>query len=154
MANEKLSLDKTEKMYGVEIKKMPCGKYFEALQTLKDLPESFIKEAFDGKEVKLSSMLTTDNLISLITKLLMILPDFTFNFLSKILDIDSDVIRNKLTPFQLIKIIKKFIEINELEDFLAEMKPIVTKTKQKMQSIGFNEQSQSALKSVLAKKNS
>ena len=48
MTNENKSLAKTIKKYGVEIKKMPCGKYFEALQTLKDLPEDFIKELSDN----------------------------------------------------------------------------------------------------------
>ncbi len=49
-SNESLSLNETVKMYGVEIKKMPCGKYFEALQTLKNLPEDFIKELSDNKQ--------------------------------------------------------------------------------------------------------
>ena len=63
-SNESLSLNKTVKMYGVEIKKMPCGKYFEALQTLKNLPEDFIKELSDNEQdFKLSEMLSLDNLI-------------------------------------------------------------------------------------------
>ena len=35
-SNEEKSLPKQIKLHGVEIKKMPCGKYFEALQTLKN----------------------------------------------------------------------------------------------------------------------
>ena len=68
--SENLSLNKTKKIHGVEVKKMPCGKYFEALQTLKDLPEDFIKEISDnGQDFKLSDMFTVENIMNLITKL-------------------------------------------------------------------------------------
>ena len=125
-SNESLSLNETVKMYGVEIRKMPCGKYFEALQTLKNLPEDFIKELSDNKEdFKLSEMLSLDNLINLITKLLMIAPKFLFSFLSKLLDVDEDYIENKLSPTELTEICIKFWEINKLESFFALMKPAI-----------------------------
>ena len=37
-SNENKSLPKIKTIHGVEVEKKPCGKYFEALQTLKDLP--------------------------------------------------------------------------------------------------------------------
>lgn len=123
-SNESLSLNETVKMYGVEIKKMPCGKYFEALQTLKNLPEDFIQELSDNKQdFRLSEMLSLDNLINLITKLLMIAPKFLFGFLSKLLDIEEDYIKNELSPTELVEICKKFWEINKLESFFVLMKP-------------------------------
>lgn len=125
-SNESLSLKETVKMYGVEIKKMPCGKYFEALQTLKNLPEDFIKELSDNKEdFKLSEMLSLDNLINLITKLLIIAPKFLFSFLSKLLDVEEDYIENKLSPTELTEICIKFWEINKLESFFVLMKPAI-----------------------------
>lgn len=125
-SNEKLSLNESIKLYGVEIKKMPCGKYFEALQTLKNLPEDFIKELSDNKQdFRLSEMLSLDNLINLITKLLMIAPKFLFSFLSKLLDVDEKYIENELSPTELIEICKKFWEINKLESFFIQMKPIM-----------------------------
>lgn len=125
-SNESLSLKETVKMYGVEIKKMPCGKYFEALQTLKNLPEDFIKELSDNQEdFRLSEMLSLDNLINLITKLLMVAPKFLFSFLSKLLDIDEKYIENELSPTELVEICKKFWEINKLESFFTQMKPIM-----------------------------
>ena len=123
-SNESLSLNETVKMYGVEIKKMPCGKYFEALQTLKNLPEDFIKELSDNKQdFRLSEMLSLDNLINLITKLLMITPKFLFSFLSKLLDVEEEYIENKLSPTELTEICMKFWEINKLESFFELMKP-------------------------------
>lgn len=106
---------------------MPCGKYFEALQTLKNLPEDFIKELSDNKQdFKLSEMLTVENIMNLITKLLIILPDFTFSFLSRLVGIDEDKMRNELTPKELIEIVKEFWKMNELESFFDQMKPIIT----------------------------
>lgn len=143
-SNEKLSLNETIKIYGVEIKKMPCGKYFEALQTLKDLPEDFIKELSDNKQdFKLSEMFKLENLMNLITKLLIIAPKFLFNFLSKLLDVDVNIIENELTPTELIEICKKFWEINKLESFFVQMKPIM---KGVITLIGFKEQLPSASK--------
>ena len=143
-SNESLSLNKTVKMYGVEIKKMPCGKYFEALQTLKNLPEDFIKELSDnGQDFKLSEMFTIENIMNLITKLMLIAPKFLFSFLSKLLDIDESVIRDELSPTELIEICKKFWEINKLESFFDQMKPIL---KEITTIIGFKEQLQSVSK--------
>lgn len=127
-SSEKLSLPKKKTIHGVEIKKMPCGKYFEALQTLKDLPEDFIKELSDnGQDFKLSEMFTIENIMDLVVKLIIILPDFTFRFLSTLIDIDEDKLRNEITPKELLDIVKEFWKLNELESFFEQMKPILSK---------------------------
>lgn len=127
-SNENKSLPKIKTIHGVEVEKKPCGKYFEALQTLKDLPEDFIKELSDnGQDFKLSEMFTVENIMNLITKLLTILPDFTFNFLSKLMDIDRETIEDQLTPKELLDVVQEFWKINELESFFVQMKPILSK---------------------------
>lgn len=137
-SNETKSLPKTKTIHGVEIKKMPCGKYFEALQTLKNLPEDFMKELSDNRQdFKLSEMFTMENIMNLIAKLFIILPDFTFTFLSKLMGIDEDKMKNELTPKQLIDIVKEFWKMNELESFFDQMKPIL---KGIATLIGFKEQ--------------
>lgn len=137
-SNENKSLPKIKTIHGVEIEKKPCGKYFEALQTLKDLPEDFIKELSDnGQDFKLSEMFTVENIMNLITRLLIILPNFTFNFLSKLMDIDRDTIENQLTPKELLDVVQEFWKINELESFFVQMKPILSKI---TMLIGFKEQ--------------
>lgn len=142
--SESLSLKKTKTIHGVEVKKMPCGKYFEALQTLKDLPEDFLKELSDnGQEFKLSEMFTMENIMTLITRLLIILPDFTFKFLSKLMDVDEETMKNELTPKELLDIVKAFWELNELESFFDQMKSIVDKIST---LIGFKKQLPSVLR--------
>jgi len=51
--SEKLSLPKTQVVHGVEVKKLPCGKYFEAIEVLKELPINFINEL--KKELKIEN---------------------------------------------------------------------------------------------------
>lgn len=137
MSNENKSLAKNAKIHGVEIKKMPCGKYFEALQTLKNLPEDFIKELSDNKQdFKLSEMFTMGNIMTLVTRLLIVMPNFTFEFLSKLMEIDKEILEDKLTPKQVLDIIQEFWRINELESFFDQMKPIM----KKVILIGFKKQ--------------
>ena len=128
MSNENKSLAKNAKIHGVEIKKMPCGKYFEALQTLKNLPEDFIKELSDNKQdFKLSEMFTMGNIMTLVTRLLIVMPNFTFEFLSKLMEIDKEILEDKLTTKQVLDIIQEFWRIHELESFFDQMKPILSK---------------------------
>ena len=137
MSNENKSLAKNAKIHGVEIKKMPCGKYFEALQTLKNLPEDFIKELSDNKQdFKLSEMFTMGNIMTLVTRLLIVMPNFTFEFLSKLMEIDKEILEDKLTPKQVLDIIQEFWRINELESFFDQMKQIM----KKVILIGFKKQ--------------
>ncbi len=141
--SESISLAKTKTVHGVEIRKMPCGKYFEALQTLKDLPEDFIQAISADGEFKLSEMFSMENIMTLMTRLLIILPDFTFKFLSKLMDIDEETMRNEITPKELLDIVKEFWELNELQSFFDQAKSIVNKV---LILIGFKKPLQSALK--------
>lgn len=124
-SNEEKSLSKTIKLHGVEIKKMPCGKYFEALQTLKDLPEDFIKELSSEGDFELSEMLTVENMMNLVAKLMIVAPKFLFSFLSKILDVDEVILKDKLTPIELLEVCKEFWKVNKLESFFDQMKPVM-----------------------------
>lgn len=120
--NEKLSLPKSEIVHNVEVKKLPCGKYFEVVEILKDIPTKFIEELEkefkkDNGEFKLSELMTKDNIMILISKLLLIIPNFTIRTLAKLLDVKETKIKNELSPKELADIIEKFWEINELESF-------------------------------------
>lgn len=81
--------------------------------------------------------------MNLVMKLLIILPNFTFNFLSKLMEIDRNVLENQLTPKELLDVIQEFWKVNELESFFDQMKPILSKI---TTLIGFKEQLQSASK--------
>lgn len=137
--SEKLSLPKVEEIHGVEVKKMPCGKYFEAIELLKEMPTKFIEELEkefkkDHEEFKLSSLMTKDKFMILVSKMLSVIPDFVIKMLAKLLDIKESKIRNELSPKELADIIKKFWEINELESFFDQTKSATAKI---MTLVGF-----------------
>lgn len=127
-SNENKSLPKTKIVHGVEIKKMPCGKYLEALQTIKDLPEDFTKELTkDIKDFKLSEMMSVEGITELVMRLFVMLPDFFVKVLAKLIGIEENRIINELTPLELAEIIKEFSELNELESFFQMMKSAMSK---------------------------
>lgn len=143
-SNEELSLKKEVRLYGITIRKMPNGAYFRALQTLKDLPKNFIDMLELDETSKLSDLLDTKNIGNIVVKLLMLLPSFTIDFLSELMEIDRNVLEEELTPTETIEIVKKFWEINRLNDFFEQMKPIIESLMKKTSAIGFNEQLPSA----------
>lgn len=141
--NETISLGKVEVVNGIEVRKMPVGKYLEALQELKNLPSDFIKEVSNGVEFKLSDMFNLENLITLFSQLFIIAPKFLFKFLSKLLDVNEEVLIDELTPDELLEVCIKFWEVNNLENFFNQMKSILVKM---IQKIGFKELLQSVSK--------
>lgn len=127
-SNEILSLDEEIELYGVKIRKMPNGQYLKALNLIKKLPETFVKEVMDGKtDLKLSNMLDTENIAMLVGTLLTSVPEFTIKFLAQLLDIKEKVLTDELTPTETIEIVQKFWEINRLESFFVQMKSIMSK---------------------------
>lgn len=145
MSNEKLSLDKEVELYGVIIKKMPNGQFLRALETIKELPEDFIKELMEGKnDFKLSDMFDTKNIAMLMGTLLTSVPEFTIKFLARLLNISEKTLREEVSPLETIEIVEKFWEINNLTSFFQKMKPIMKKITSMTNLIGFNEQLQSA----------
>ena len=146
-SKECLSLDEEIELHGVVIKKMPNGQYLKALELIKKLPESFMKELMEGRtDIKLSDMFDIQNIATLIGSLLTVAPSFTIRFLSKLLDIKESVIENELTPLETIEIVEKFWEINNLTSFFQKMKPIMKNMTAIGNLIGFNEQLQSVSK--------
>lgn len=147
-SKESLSLDNEIELYGITIRKMPNGQYLKALEVIKELPESFVKELMEGREdLKLSDMFDTKNIAMLVGTLLTSVPEFTIKFVSKLLNVNEKVLRDNLTPLETIEVIEKFWEINNLTDFFQKMKPIIKKLAPMTNLIGFNEQLQSVSKS-------
>ncbi|MDR0979507.1 MAG: hypothetical protein LBL91_06310 [Lachnospiraceae bacterium] len=143
-SNESISLKEEIKIHGVSIRKMPNGQYLRALETIKQLPSDFVKEVLeDDKEAKLSDLFDSKNIATVIGTLLTKVPDFTFKFLSKLLDIEEEVLKEKLTPLETIEVVEKFWEVNNLSSFFQKMKPIMSKLQNLVGPIGFKEQSQS-----------
>lgn len=68
---------------------------------------------------------------------MIIAPKFMFKFLSKLLDVDEKVLRDELTPTELLEVCKTFWKINNLKNFFDQVKPLISKL---TGLIGFKEQ--------------
>lgn len=144
-SKESLSLDNEIELHGVVIRKMPNGQYLKALEMIKEMPETFVKELMEGRtDLKLSDMFDTQNIAMLMGTLLTSVPEFTIKFIAKLLNISEKILKDDVTPLETIEIVEKFWEINNLTSFFQKMKPIMSKA---VTLIGFKEQSPSALKS-------
>lgn len=120
-SKESLSLDKEIELYGVKIRKMPNGQYLKALDTIKELPEDFMKEVMQGRtDLKLSDMFDTKNIAMLVGTLLTSVPEFTIKFLSKLLNVSEKTLKDEITPLETIEIVQKFWEINSLTSFFQK----------------------------------
>ena len=143
--NESISLDKKVTVHGIEIRKMPNGRYLSALALIKELPETFVKEVLEGEtDFKLSDIFTVEKLVEVAGKLLCVLPDFTLRFLSELMDIKLEVLKEELSPLETLDIVEKFIEINKIDVFFTRMKPVVAKLMNLQTPTGFNTQLQTA----------
>lgn len=143
--NESISLDKKVTVHGIEIRKMPNGRYLSALALIKELPETFVKEVLEGEtDFKLSDIFTVEKLVEVAGKLLCVLPDFTLRFLSELMDIKLEVLKDELSPLETLDIVEKFIEINKIDVFFTRMKPVVAKLMNLQTPTGFNTQLQTA----------
>lgn len=150
-SKESLSLDNEIELHGVIIKKMPNGQYLKALETIKEMPENFVKELMEGRtDLKLSDMFDTQNIAMLMGTLLTSVPEFTIKFIAKLLNISEKTLKDDVTPLETIEIVEKFWEINNLTSFFQKMKPIMSKA---VTLIGFKEQLPSALKSESVNEN-
>ena len=126
-----ISLPKPKIVHGVEVKKVPIGKYLAAMRELEDLPEAIMNDMFPGKTIQdvMASFTTADEktIYSLIGRALVVLPTHVIDALALILDIDRDVILQKLTPAELCDIVKEFWALNDMTDFFGAVSGLLKK---------------------------
>ncbi|RKL63016.1 hypothetical protein DXT63_08450 [Thermoanaerobacteraceae bacterium SP2] len=145
MANSiEKSLPQSKKIHGIEIKKMPLGKYLKVLQLLQDFPQEIFKALYPGKtaEEALSEMgdITFDKVLDLLPKLIALLPDKVLDIISEILDVDRKHLEEKMTPLELIEVMQEFARINKLDELQKKIYPMLEKIPivNQMMKIGSN----------------
>jgi len=121
-----LSLPKSRKVCGYEIKKMPIGAYLKAMERIQGLPDDFISQCFPGlslQEVldKLSN-LDEHSLVDLIMPLFQFLPSYFIGVLSELTGIPEERLVNdeNIGLYGFAEIIKAFVEVNQLGKLTGE----------------------------------
>ncbi len=124
-----MSLPKNKKVHGIEIKKVPVGKYIAAMREMEELPSIIIHELFPGKSMAdiMADFSRADEefAIGLMGKLLIVLPEKLLEALCSVIDISAQVAMEQLTPKELLDITREFWKINELSDFFKSVSGLI-----------------------------
>ena len=124
-----MSLPKNKKVHGIEIKKVPVGKYIAAMREMEELPSIIIHELFPGKSMAdiMADFSRADEefAIGLMGKLLIVLPEKLLEALCSVIGISAQVAMEQLTPKELLDITREFWKINELSDFFKSVSGLI-----------------------------
>ena len=121
----KLSAPRYKKVCGYEIRKMPIGRYLEAIDAVSLFPDELIGACFPGMELKeIVERLTAfdDKLLrTCLANAFTAAPRHIVGFVAKLTGIDPDKLLNdeNIGLDGLADIIDAFIEVNDLGKFLA-----------------------------------
>ncbi|MGE5494616.1 MAG: hypothetical protein ACM3S4_04875 [Burkholderiales bacterium] len=124
-----ITLPKSKTVHGIEVKKVPVGKYLSAIRELEELPAAIISDLFPSKKFGdiMAELveLTDESLIRIATRLLVIAPEYVVNALAIIIDVDKDLIKNTLTPKELCDVVKTYWELNDMTDFFGTVSGLI-----------------------------
>ena len=124
-----MSMPKNKKVHGIEIKKVPVGKYIAAMREMEELPSIIIHELFPGKSMAdiMADFSRADEefAIGLMGKLLIVLPEKLLEALCSVIGISAQVAMEQLTPKELLDITREFWKINELSDFFKSVSGLI-----------------------------
>jgi len=128
----RLSVPKSRKVCGYEIKKMPIGRYLEAIDEISEFPNEVIGACFPDMKFKeiVERLAAFDEklLRACIGNVFTAAPRHTVGFVAKLVDIEPEVLLNdaNIGLDGLVAIINAFIEVNELGKFMSGLTKIRT----------------------------
>ncbi|MCL2853512.1 MAG: hypothetical protein FWE20_10885 [Defluviitaleaceae bacterium] len=121
----RLSVPKVRKVCGYEIRKMPIGRYLEAIDEISEFPNELIGACFPDMELKeiIERMTAFDEktLRACIANVFTRAPRHAVGFVAKLTDIEADKLLHdeNIGLDGLVDIVDAFIEVNNLGKFLA-----------------------------------
>ena len=124
-----MSLPKSKTVHGIEVRKVPIGKYIEAMREMEELPAQLIPALF-GEDATVSDIitmltkLTADGMLKLLGKLLVISPEYLINALASILGIDKGALM-ELTPNEVWDVGQAYWEMNDMTDFFGRVSGLI-----------------------------
>ena len=126
-----LSVGKSKKVCGYEIKKMPIGAYLRALEKVNNLPTDFMEKFFPGKSLddllKELSEIDKDGVQALVTAVFVAAPKYILGLISELSGIDEAELEGNpdIGLDGLIEIVTTVIEVNRLGESLANLKSLI-----------------------------
>lgn len=116
-----MTLPEVRVVHGIAIRKVPVGQYIRAMKQMEDLPRVIVEECFPGQSMAdvLTMFTAVDEgvLVTLLGKLLVVLPEHLVDALCSIIGLDKEVVLNNLTPKELLDVIQAYWAENDMSDF-------------------------------------
>lgn len=125
-----MSIPDSEKIHGLEVKKVPIRDYLKALKKFEELPNSLMYNLFGEIDInKILAIFSTGNneaILSAAGKLIFKAPEPVINILCEIAQIDKEQALS-LTPKEFTDVIKAFWKLNDLSDFFRDVWGVIKK---------------------------
>ena len=139
----RLSIPKVRKVCGYEIKKMPIGRYLEAMEEISEFPSGLIDECFPGMELHeiIEKLAAFDEkmLKAVVTNALTKAPRYFVGFTARLIGVrEEDLLNDENVGLDgLAEIIEAFIEVNRLGKFAASAVRLKAELERRSADIGF-----------------
>lgn len=131
----RMSFPKEPVLHGVRIRKLPVGKYLQAMRALEEIPASLLKALFPegastGEILSTLSSLQGDALGPFLTRLLISLPEELCRLLSSLLDIPEGRLldpeaKDALSLGELAEIVEALWKENDLSAFFGSARRLM-----------------------------
>jgi len=116
-------------VHGINIKKLPIGAYLTAFESVGDLPINVLSRLFPGLSTDEALLrmknIDTNGILTLIARAVAVIPDEFLGFVSIILEVDVNKIRNEMTPCELADVLSAFWQANDIENFIRQVRGAV-----------------------------
>ncbi len=120
------SVAKEKCVHGVVVRRLPIGAYLAAVESIKELPENLLARLFPNLSTEEAFLqlkhLRTDTLLKIIGSGTSALGQELLGFLSVLLGIPFERIRDELTPTELSEILYEFWRLNDLSNFTKRVR--------------------------------
>jgi len=108
-------------VHGIEIRKMPVGRYLDVMQRLGGVLADLLDAAFPGQTpgqiIEGLTALTPSQFREVAIRLLGVLPEQALTIVCAILDADLRLVKDRLTPNELLEVWTAFWQMNDLSAF-------------------------------------
>ena len=108
-------------VHGIEIRKMPVGRYLDVMQRLGGVLADLLDAAFPGQTpgqiIEGLTALTPSQFREIAIRLLGVLPEQALTIVCAILDADLRLVKDRLAPNELLEVWTAFWQMNDLSAF-------------------------------------
>lgn len=137
-----LSIEKSRRVRGYEIRRLPLGKYLQAIEAMKETPAQLMEACYPGKTATqvLAEMKTisTDGVAALFTRLMMAMPETAVHLLSVLTGIDEETLKadEEIGLDGAAEMIEAFLELNRIENFIRAVRELASQIRTAAKSDG------------------